>query len=210
VLPEAILYARRSPAAGTAVTSLLFPDRNTSPFLRAGEQSLIQAKAYVKAPSHSLLRLREVFQIKSKTTPYRLVLLVLFNPLAIRYVLIVLCVARDEDRLIYLCQTLEMKIRVRVIRLPRSPGPQLLSQSKFTLAERSPSASCRSCSVGSIGILRTRTCCRLTCRDGCVSLEPPRTSTAYTRSCKGVIRYLWRNASWFCIPRERSTTVRTL
>jgi hypothetical protein len=181
-----------------------------SPFLRGGEQSPIQAKAYIKAPSHSLLRLREVFQINSKTTPYRLFLLVLFNPLAVRYVPIVLCVARDKDSLISLCQTLEIEIRVRVVRLPRSPGPQLLSQSKFTHAERSPSASCRSCSVGSIEILRTRTCCRLTCRDGCVSLEPPRTSTVYTRSCEGVIRYLWRDASWFCILRERSTTVRSL
>jgi hypothetical protein len=67
-----------------------------------------------------------------KTNPYRLVILILFNPLAVRYVPIVLCVARDEDSLISLCRTLEIETRVRVVRLPRSPGPQLLSHSTTT------------------------------------------------------------------------------
>jgi len=49
VLPEAILYARRSPAAGAAVTSLLFLDRNTAPATDSGDRSLARSEGHLRS-----------------------------------------------------------------------------------------------------------------------------------------------------------------
>jgi hypothetical protein len=67
-------------------------------------------------------------------------LLMLSNPLVVRYVSIVLRVALNENSVTLLCPTLKMGIRVRVVRLPRSPRLQLLSHSATSDSRRSPSS----------------------------------------------------------------------
>lgn len=67
-------------------------------------------------------------------------LLMLSNSLVVRYVSIALHVALDEKSLTPLCPTFKVKIRVRVVRLPRSPRLQLLSHSATSDSRRSPSS----------------------------------------------------------------------